>query len=325
MFVVFTDEAGDDVEQLDAAIEICRKFAMPVYVVGVPAPFGREDAYIKYVDPDPEFRPIGPVAAGASGAGVAVAGAHQAEFRRPARIRGTNRLRLRPLRLVPADLGDRRAVLHGASESQGGRQGRILGDRGLFVAPFGVLRRADDAQLPAGLRHRAAVLRPAGQEPRRAALVQAAQVSWTTPMENVRRRFPKIDDAQLARDLSVAQRTAAKLEPKIDQLVSILQQGEADRPKLTKPRWQAGFDLAIGRALAVKVRTEGYNAMLAAAKQGMTFKNPRSDTWVLRPSREVTVEQRPGQRGGRRNGVSRPRRRRAPGYALGDGRPARTR
>ena len=25
---------------------------------------------------------------------------------------------------------------------------------------------------------------------------------------------------------------------------------------MTKPRWQAGYDLAIGRALAVKVRTE---------------------------------------------------------------------
>ena len=85
-----------------------------------------------------------------------------------------------------------------------------------------------------------------------AALVEAAQLSWTTPMEDVRLRFPKVDDAQLARDLSVAQRDAAKLEPKIDQLVSILRQGEADRPKVTKPRWQAGFDLAMGRALAVE-------------------------------------------------------------------------
>ena len=82
-------------------------------------------------------------------------------------------------------------------------------------------------------------------------------------MENVRLRFPRIDDAQFARDLSNAQRDAAKLEPKIDALVAILRQGERDREKVTTPRWQAGFDLAIGRALAVKVRTEGYNAMLA--------------------------------------------------------------
>ena len=122
-----------------------------------------------------------------------------------------------------------------------------------------------------------------------ASLVQAAQLSWTTPMQNVRRRFPKVDDAQLARDLSVAQRDAAKLEPKINQIAAILRQGEADRPKITKPRWQAGYDLAMGRALAVKVRTEGYNAMLAAAKQGLKFGDPQNDTWILRPSREVTV------------------------------------
>jgi hypothetical protein len=55
MIVVFTDEAGDDLEALDATVDLCRKYEMPVYVIGVPAPFGRETAYIKWVDPDPRF------------------------------------------------------------------------------------------------------------------------------------------------------------------------------------------------------------------------------------------------------------------------------
>ncbi|MCI0492248.1 MAG: VWA domain-containing protein, partial [Planctomycetes bacterium] len=55
MIVVFTDEAGDDIPQLDATVETCRKYEMPVYVVGVPAPFGRQEAFVKYVDPDPNF------------------------------------------------------------------------------------------------------------------------------------------------------------------------------------------------------------------------------------------------------------------------------
>jgi hypothetical protein len=121
------------------------------------------------------------------------------------------------------------------------------------------------------------------------ALVEAAQLSWTTPMEDIRRRFPRIDDGQLARDLSVAQRTAAKLEPKITAITATLRRGEKDRPEITKPRWQAGYDLAMGRALAVEVRTLGYNAMLATAKQGLKFKNPQSDTWILRPSSNVSV------------------------------------
>jgi hypothetical protein len=68
-----------------------------------------------------------------------------------------------------------------------------------------------------------------------------------------------------------------------------LRQGERDRAKVSVPRWEAGYDLAIGRALAVNVRTEGYNAMLAEAKQGLRFKKNQSDTWELRPSTNVTV------------------------------------
>src|SRR6185503_14725423 len=55
MIVVFTDEAGDDLDALDAAVDICRKYEIPVYVIGVPAPFGRENAFVKWIDPDPKF------------------------------------------------------------------------------------------------------------------------------------------------------------------------------------------------------------------------------------------------------------------------------
>ena len=122
-----------------------------------------------------------------------------------------------------------------------------------------------------------------------ASLVEAAQLSATTSMENVRLRFPRIDDGQFARELSDAQREAARLEPKIEALTAILRQGERDRAKVTTPRWQAGFDLALGRTLVVKVRTEGYNAILATAKQGLKFKDEKSDTWELRSTDKVTI------------------------------------
>jgi hypothetical protein len=44
----------------------------------------------------------------------------------------------------------------------------------------------------------------------------------------------------------------------------------------------------MGRVLAVAVRTEAYNAMLAQAKT-MKFKDPKSDTWDLVPSDKVTT------------------------------------
>ena len=60
--------------------------------------------------------------------------------------------------------------------------------------------------------------------------------------------------------------------------------GESDREKEASLRWQAGFDLAMGRVLAVKARTEGYNQMLAAAKRGLKFSEEKNNTWVLSPS-----------------------------------------
>ncbi|MCG8585653.1 MAG: VWA domain-containing protein, partial [Pirellulales bacterium] len=53
MVVVFTDEVGDDVQDLEPTIRKCRNAAVPVYVVGVPAPFGRSEVEIKYIDTDP--------------------------------------------------------------------------------------------------------------------------------------------------------------------------------------------------------------------------------------------------------------------------------
>jgi hypothetical protein len=123
----------------------------------------------------------------------------------------------------------------------------------------------------------------------RAALVQAAQLSWITPMEEPTLVFPKLNDADLANRLSRAQQAAAILEPKIQQLCDLLAQGEKDRAKLTVPRWQAGYDLSLGRVLALKVRTESYNAMLAKAKQGMKFTNPKNDTWRLVRADEISV------------------------------------
>ena len=108
-------------------------------------------------------------------------------------------------------------------------------------------------------------------------------------MENPTYRFVKRSEAELANALSDAQKDAAKLEPKIEQLYQHLALGEADRLNETNLRWQAGYDPAIGRVLAVKVRTEGYNAMLAQAKTGLKFKDEKNNTWVLKPADNISI------------------------------------
>jgi hypothetical protein len=89
--------------------------------------------------------------------------------------------------------------------------------------------------------------------------------------------------------LDVAQRKAAVLEPKINNLYNLIKQGEKDRGTLIEPRWRAGFDLAYGRILATKVRTESYNLMLANAKGGIKWKDPKSNVFTLVPDDVITT------------------------------------
>lgn len=121
------------------------------------------------------------------------------------------------------------------------------------------------------------------------ALVEAATATNLSPMESPETVFPRKSEGELANLLTLAQRTAAVLQPRIDAIHRVLLSGLKDRDAIEEKRWRAGYDLGMGRVLALKVRTDAYNLMLAQAKAGMQFQNPKSDTWVLRPSSEVRV------------------------------------
>ena len=118
----------------------------------------------------------------------------------------------------------------------------------------------------------------------RQALHAAAQRASLQLVEFPQLEFAKQSEAELAQQLSRAQQVAARLEPAVGALYDALAEGETDREALTGPRWQAGFDLALGRAAAAKARIEGYNAMLAALKRGRSFANASSTRWVLEPA-----------------------------------------
>ena len=45
----------------------------------------------------------------------------------------------------------------------------------------------------------------------------------------------------------------------------------------------------MGRVMAAKVRAEGYNAMLATAKRGLKFTNPKNNTWILQSADEFST------------------------------------
>ena len=69
----------------------------------------------------------------------------------------------------------------------------------------------------------------------------------------------------------------------------MLKEGEVDRPRLTNPVGRPATIFRWDACSRLKVRTEGYNSILAKAKQGMHFEDPKNDTWRLVPSEEVSI------------------------------------
>ncbi len=289
MLVVFTDEAGSDQQRADDAVKFCRMRTMPVYVVGVPAPFGRRETQMKWIDPDPKFDQ-------SAQWGLVEQGP---ESFLPERIKLSYTGSREDEEIMDSGFGP--FALTRLCYETGGIYFAVHPNRNVTRA----INRNETEAFSSYVKHffDPEIMRRyrpdyvsvneyqkrASQNKARWSLIQAAAQSNLGQMDSPTLRFVKADEGAFVTALSTAQQQAAALEPKINALAGTLQAGEADREKETVLRWQAGYDLAIGRVLAVKVRTETYNAMLAAAKRGLKFKDPKNNTWVLKPSDEIAA------------------------------------
>ncbi len=289
MIIVFTDEAGNDTDGLEDTTELCRKYAMPVYVVGSPSPFGRRETRMKWVDPDPNYSQ--------QPQWVTIEQGPESLFPERLRLYFSGSDRSDPV--IDSGFGPyaltRLCVETGGIffTSHPNRQvGRQVNRR--EVKPFAshferffdskTMSRYQPDYVPASI-----YLKRLRENQARSALVKAAKLSWVAPLESPRLEFIKRDEASFSREITEAQKGPAKLEPRVEMLYGILKEGEKDRGKEESVRWQAGYDLAMGRVMAVLVRTQSYNAMLAKAKRGLKFRNPKSNTLKLEPSNEITV------------------------------------
>ena len=290
MLIVVSDEAGDDVQHLDSTVQTCNKLQMPVYVVGVPAPFGRLETKVKWIDPDPKFDQEPQWAVVSQGPETIYPERLQLDFT------GT----LEDLDMIDSGFGPfhltrlayetggiyfavhpnrttQRRVRRGETESYSAHLQ-------YFFEPKVMRRYRPDYVSINSYKSRLA------ENGARAALVKAAQFTNTGQLETPRMRFEKTDEARFVNMVSKAQQNAAIIEPAVNRLYEILRAGEDERSEEISPRWQAGYDLAIGRAIAAKVRAETYNSMLALIKTKLKFdkpkdKNtPRNNTWVLHPA-----------------------------------------
>lgn len=298
MFVVVTDEVGSDSMNstvVEQAIAATRRYQIPVYVVGVPAPFGRVTIPFRYVSDDPKFEeteywiPVeqGPESRFPELVKLAFWGEkNQEQYDYIDSGFGPYQL----TRLC-AETGGLYFSVHPNRTAQGRAMGR--GGRGQTPKNSSLLYTSWD---PAVMRPYTPEYMTDSEYDRfvksnkcREQLLIASRESNVKAMDNPALRFVKKDEGTLSNLITEAQKASASLGPKLNTVLSILKQGEADRPKLTGPRWQAGFDLSMGRLLAAVVRTDGYNMMLAQAKASKPFKDPKNNTWVLEPSTEIST------------------------------------
>ncbi len=290
MLIIVSDESGDDKNQVNDAIRICNQHQMPVYVIGVPAPFGRTNTEVKWVDPDPEFDQSTQWALVSQGP----------ESIMPERLRLDSTGTFGDLNMIDSGFGP--FHLTRLSYETGGIYFAVHPNRNTnrrvkkwetksysaslqhFFDPK-VMRRYK----PDYVTNQTYLARLKASESR-SALVRAATFTTTGTLESPVLRFEKLNEATFVAAVSAAQQTAAIVEPQINRLYEMLKVGEESRPDEVSLRWQAGFDLAIGRAIAAKVRASSYNAMLALIKTKLKFdppgnkKTPQNNTWVLVPA-----------------------------------------
>jgi hypothetical protein len=288
MVVAFTDEVGDDQNGLEQTIKECRRYAVPVYVVGVPAPFGRSETMMKWVDPNPDFDQTpqwgrvsqGPESYLPEHIKLKFSGANEDEaidsgfgpysLTRLCFETGGIYFAVHPNRNVNREVNRGEISAFSSHISRFFDPQIMRTYRPDYVAPEEYLRRVRENKA-------------------REALVKAANLTWVSQLESPQTRFAKTDEATFVNALSEAQKAAAKIEPEINMVYETLKLGEADRARENTPRWQAGYDLAMGRVMAAKARTESFNAMLAAAKRGLKFKDPKNNTWILEPANEIST------------------------------------
>lgn len=268
MAIIVTDERGDDYAKMEQAIFNARKYGIKFYVVGHAAPFGREHGHIYWKDENYE---------------------------------GDVEIDQGPETLYPEALrlgfwGARGPSLERLSSGYGPwaltRLCRETG--GLYLVSqeqsraiqfdFNTMRNYQPDYRPFDV-----ITREKDRNKAKLVLVDAASKTKAEAIPIPQTVFRADSDNALRTEITEAQRPLAILEYRLNEMVTLLSQGEKDREKITEPRWKAAYDLAYGRALAMRTRSFGYNQMLADMKSMIKpFQTKGSNQWELVPSKDLS-------------------------------------
>ncbi len=260
-FVVVTDEVGNDMQRVDEVLAKLKPYGMPVYVIGPPAPF----ATVGNSDQNDEGRPPEGEVWVAHGPD-----SHDIDWIKLDSPRGGDSEPSVETGVGPYALARLCKETDGEYYVLGHSDGSLKGYEPQYVSEK---QYADDLQKNKAKR----------------ALVDAAKLPRAPIASHMTMSFLSEDDVKRNKALEAAQKPVAKLMPAIDALYNALKAGEGDLPKLAgsnDKRWRAAFELALGRAGAVKVRHQGYIEMTAQMKSGRKFSDEKHNTWVLETTNE---------------------------------------
>lgn len=267
MIIAVTDEAGSDQENLEKVVALTRHNGIKCYVVGSAAPFGRREVEVPW-EIDGETYQV--------------------------------TLRPGPETIIP-ELP--RLPFWTVSESDLRQMSSGYGPYALTrlcVETGGLFLISQDTRGPRfdpdAMRDRAPsydtvanYLRDVQSHPVKLALVTAAQNLQVKSVPRPKLEFRADSQNILVGEITDAQRPFADFEYKINEIAGGLQAVENHRSTLTEARWQAHYDLAMGRLLAMKARAFGYNAVLANMKVApLPFENQGSNRWRVVPSKDIT-------------------------------------
>jgi hypothetical protein len=269
MFIV-TDERGDDAEsQLEDVISLCKRYGIRVYVIGNAAVFGRKEGYVRwqYDDGEVDYLPV---------------------------EQGPETAMPEALALPDWGSGDYRAERLSASYGPYALTRLCAETSGVYLI---VEDNVQQQFNPAVMREYTPDYRPVrvqeaeiAKNPAKLALFNASLMTLNEPFIQPQTEFRAFNDNVLRGELTQAQMPVAKVFYRIDELYRVLKDGEKARSTLKEPRWRASFDLAMGRLLAMHVRYDGYNRMLADMKVlPKPFSDPKSNHWRIVTADDVDV------------------------------------
>ena len=281
LFIVITNEAREDGQLVDALLPVLDKSTIPVYTIGAPAPFGKAAALSQFTEGPTDFDSRGDV----------LRVRHGPESRYPEVVEfgflGQNFF------VEVFDSGFGPFAWERLCRGSGGKflmlaapkvDPRLRAEINQRWPSPEIIRFAAPIRYSPDYVSEARYQQLLSQNKARAAVHMAAKFKSLDAPFAPRLMFEKRSEAELNQILTQAQQAAAKLGPIVEELYQTLQEGETDRARLTSMRWQAAYDLAMGRACAAKANIDGYNAMLAELKRKGDFKHLGSRQWILTPA-----------------------------------------